>query len=145
MGDQQEVYTEFKEQLRRDSTGWYETGLPWRGNHPPLGRLSTLVRKLKNQQIIECYDKVISEQIDEGIVERTTGPAKGREFYIPHKSVVREASESTKLRVVYDTSARANKGAPSLNECLNPGPPFQNQLWAVLVRFRFHPVASRGT
>ena len=152
VGDQQEVYAEFKEQLRRDSTGWYETGLPWRGNHPPLGnnesgslrRLSTLVRKLKNQEIIERYDKVIREQIDEGIVERITGPSKGREFYIPHKAVVREASESTKLRVVYDASARANKGTPSLNECLNPGPPLQNQLWAVLVRCRFHPVAIAG-
>jgi len=35
-GDQAEVYTEFKEQLTQDAEGWYETGLPWRGNHPPL-------------------------------------------------------------------------------------------------------------
>ena len=34
--DQDIVYTEFKEQLRRDPAGWYETGLPWKGNHPPL-------------------------------------------------------------------------------------------------------------
>ncbi len=27
--DQEAVYSEFKEQLRRDPTGWYETGLPW--------------------------------------------------------------------------------------------------------------------
>ena len=35
-GDQAEVYAEFKEQLTPDAEGWYETGLPWRGNHPPL-------------------------------------------------------------------------------------------------------------
>ena len=35
-GDQKEVYAEFKEQLTQDAEGWYETGLPWRGNHPPL-------------------------------------------------------------------------------------------------------------
>ena len=152
VGDQNEIYAEFKEQLHRDPAGWYETGLPWRGNHPPLEnneagslrRLNTLVRKLKHQGMIERYDKVIKDQIEEGIVERTTEPVKSREFYIPHKAVVREAAESTKLRVVYDASARANKGAPSLNECLNPGPPLQNQLWGVLVRSRFHPVAIAG-
>ena len=67
-----------------------------------------------------------------------------REFYIPHKPVVRESAETTKLRVVYDAPARAHSGAPSLTECLNPGPPLQNQLWSVLVRTRFHPVAIAG-
>ena len=32
--DQLTVYNEFKEQLVRNKEGWYETGLPWRGNHP---------------------------------------------------------------------------------------------------------------
>ena len=35
-GDQDEVYSEFKKQLKRDKEGWYETGLPWKGNHPSL-------------------------------------------------------------------------------------------------------------
>ena len=35
-GDQDEVYSEFKEQLKRDEEGWYETGLLWKGNHPSL-------------------------------------------------------------------------------------------------------------
>ena len=66
------------------------------------------------------------------------------EFYIPYKPAVRESAETTKLRVVYDASARAQSGAPSLNECLNPVPPLQNQLWSVLVRARFHPVVIAG-
>ena len=151
-GDQTEVYAEFKEQLTRDE-GWYETGLPWRGNHPSLPsnevgslrRLDNLVRKLRSQGTLERYDQVIQDQIDTGIVERVAGPATGsREFYIPHKGVMRESAETTKLRVVYDASARANSRAPSLNECLNPGPPLQNQLWSVLVRARFHPVVIAG-
>ena len=52
-GDQTDVYHEFKEQLVPSSEGWYETGLPWKGNCPPLPnnqdgslrRLNTLVRK----------------------------------------------------------------------------------------------------
>ena len=31
-GDQGVVYDEFKEQLRRKEEGWYESGLPWKGN-----------------------------------------------------------------------------------------------------------------
>lgn len=58
--------------------------------------------------------------------------------------MVRDTAETTKLRVVYDASTRAYSGAPSLNECLNPGPPLQNKLWSVLVRSRFHPVAVAG-
>ena len=152
-GDQAEVYTEFKEQLTQDAERWYKTGLPWRGNHPPLPnnevgsvrRLGNLVRKLHSQGTIERYDQVIQDQIKAGIVERVSGLVTGRqEFYIPHKPVVCESAETTKLRVVYDASARANSRAPSLNECLNPGPPLQNQLWNVLVRARFHPVAIVG-
>ena len=33
--DQQEVHAEFLEQLVRREDGRYETGLPWKGNHPP--------------------------------------------------------------------------------------------------------------
>ena len=32
--DQSSGYAKFKEQLVRHEKGWYETGLPWRGNHP---------------------------------------------------------------------------------------------------------------
>ena len=48
------------------------------------------------------------------------------------------------MRIVYDASARANNCAPSLNEYLETGPPLQNQLWSVLVRNRFCPVAIAG-
>ncbi len=95
--------------------------------------------------MIECYDQVIQHQIKVGIVERVRGPATGQhKFYIPPKAVVRDTAESTKLRVVYDASARAHSGAPSLTEFLNPGPPLQSKLWSVLVRSRFYPVAVTG-
>ena len=67
-----------------------------------------------------------------------------KEFYLPHKAVVRDTAESTKLRIVYDASARPNGNSPSLNECLESGPPLQNKLWSVIVRNRFHPVALAG-
>ena len=63
---------------------------------------------------------------------------------MPHRAVIREGAESTKMRVVYDCSSREREGSPSLNDCLDIGPPLQNKLWNVLVRGRFHPVALAG-
>ena len=63
---------------------------------------------------------------------------------MPHPAVIKESAETTKLRVVYDSSARGEKRSPSLNDYLEPGPALQNKLWDVLVRGRFHSVALTG-
>ena len=148
-GDRSVVYHEFCEQLSRD--GWYETSLPWKGDHPHLSsyyngslrRMHNQVRKLRKTGKLEEYDAIIRKQIKEGIVERVSSEAVGREFYMPHRSVVREGTESTKTSVVYDCSAREGEG-PSLNDCLDVGPPLQNKLRDVLVRGRFHQIALAG-
>ena len=85
-GDQEIVYEEFKEQLTRNPGGWYETSLPWKGNHPPLPnnkagsltRLHNLVRKLEKQETLEQYDKIIRDQLEQGIVERVENDAKSK-------------------------------------------------------------------
>ena len=150
--DQLTVYEEFKEQLNRSPEGWYETGLPWRGNHPPLKddregslrRLTDLQKRLKKRDLTELYAAVIEDQIQQGIVEEAPPQVMGVEFYISHKEVIRESAATTKLRVVYDASAKPSPQDPSLNDCLNPGPPLQNKMWEVLVRQRTFPVAITG-
>ena len=132
---------------------WYETKFPWKANHPELpnnkegslGRSNSLVKRLqKDPDLFEKYDEIIKDQLAKGIAEKAPSEANGKEFYIPHKPVVRESAESTKVRVVYDASARAYGEAPSLNECLENGPPLQNQLWDILVRNRFNPITLAG-
>ena len=112
--NQDNVYEEFREQLTRSSEGWYQTGLPWKANQPALAnneagslrRLNNLTKRLEKQpEVLEKYNNVIKEQLDEGIVERVTKKAEGKEFYLPHKPVIKESAESTKLRIVYDASA----------------------------------------
>ena len=150
--DQQAVYAEFREQLVRDREGWYETSLPWKGNHPPLPnnkagslrRLTNLQNRLRRMGVSEDYAEIIKQQKAEGIIESASDPPQGKEFYIPHKPVIRVGAETTKLRIVYDASARENAQAPSLNDCLYAGPPLQNHLWSVLVRMRFHQVIIAG-
>ncbi len=131
--DQGQVYAEFKEQLVRGNQEWYETSLPWRGNHSTLptnekgsiSRLNSLVRKLERTELYNAYDRVIKDQLQEGINEPVTAEAENHEFYLPHRAVIRDKAEITKLRIVYDGSAPS---APSLNDCLKPGPPLQNKL-----------------
>lgn len=106
IGNQDLVFEEFKEQLTRNPEGWYETGLPWKGNHPPLPnnkhgshrRLENLVRKLEKQPgMLQKYYRVIQDQLSQGIVRRVHSEPQGKEFYIPHKAVIRETMESTKI------------------------------------------------
>ena len=90
------------------------------------------------------YDAIIRDRLTEGVIEQAPLQAVGREFYMPHRAVIRETAETTKMRVVYDCSARGAKDAPSLNDCLEPGPALQNKIYDVLVRGRFHSVAFAG-
>ena len=55
-------------------------------------------------------------------------------FYLPHRPVIRELAEITKLRIVYDASSKPTKISASLNGCLETGPSLQNSLWDMLVR-----------
>ncbi len=150
--DQETVYQEFKEQLQRNEAGWYESKLPWKANHPALPtneagsrrRLQQLVKRLERDGNYERYDSIIQEQLQSGVIESAPTKPTGNEYYMPHKGVVKEDAESTKLRVVYDASAREDAKQPSLNDCLNPGPSLQNLLWNVLIRSRFHPILLTG-
>ena len=73
--DQSSVYAEFKEQLVRHEEGWYETGLPWRGNHPvlpnnkdgSLRRLASLNKKLERQKLTSQYGEIIEESCMEAL------------------------------------------------------------------------------
>ena len=144
------VYTEFGENTCfRD--GRYEVSLPWKDPHPTLPdnyqlsfkRLQGLLRRLRqNPTILQKYDSTIRHQIEQGIVEVVEDPQSnvtGRVHYLPHHAVIRRDKETTKLRIVYDASARSN--GPSLNDCLYTGPKFDQRIMDILLRFRTHRVA----
>ena len=58
---------------------------------------------------------------------------------MPYRAVIRESTESTKLRVVYDASVKSESGF-SLNDCLEKGPLLQNKLWDILMKTGFRPL-----
>ena len=66
--------------------------------------------------------------------------SQARTHYLPHHCVAKD-SHTTKLRLVYDASARTSRDNPSLNDCLYRGPVLLPDLTGVLLRFRLHPIA----
>ena len=61
-------------------------------------------------------------------------------YYMPMHVVTKESSSTTKMRVVFDASAKSVSGT-SLNDHLLVGPTVHSSLIAVLLRFRRHRVA----
>ena len=108
--------------------GRYKVALPWREFHDQLpsnhqlsvNRLRGLLRRLKQEPaILEEYDRIIQDQLEKGIIEAVQADETppGTVHYLPHHAVVRRDKATTKVRVVYDASARSANG-PSLNDCL---------------------------
>ena len=141
------LYDQFKRNVTFDGTR-YEVTLPWREDvssipdnyQLSLKRLNGLLRRLRqNPTLLEEYNKAIVTQLDSGIVEVVQDPTRAdgeRVHYLPHHCVIRQDKETTKLRVVYDASARST--GPSLNECLYVGPKFNQIIMELLVGFRVH-------
>ena len=144
------VYEEFMQNIKFQN-GRYCVRLPWKEHHPPLPdnfslsqtRLLGLVRRLKQSpHIFKEYDNIIQDQISQGIVEIVSDPwntsRSNQIHYLPHHGVVREDKSTTKLRVVFDASARTS--GPSLNDCLYTGASFKQRIADILVRFCLFPV-----
>ena len=130
--------------------GRYEVSLPWREYHDPLPdnyelsrhRLHGLMRRLRQQPaILREYNAIICDQLEKGIVEvvPVTDDQPQKTHFLPHHAVIRRDKKTTKVRVVYDASARSR--GPSLNDCLYTGPKFNQKILEILLRFRSYPVA----
>ena len=85
-----------------------------------VNRLKSLTSKLqKNTSLFTEYDKAIKNYIKEGIAETVqTHGAPAEVYYLPHRAVVRENKDTTKVRIVFDASSKVRdepfkSGTPS--------------------------------
>jgi len=70
-------------------------------------------------------------------MERISTEEAKSAYHLPHHGVLREASSTTKLRVVFNGSQKSSSGA-TLNDKLHTGPKLQQDLIDVLLRWRRH-------
>ena len=103
-----------------------------------------VLRQEKQPELYEKYEEIIKEQEKEGIIERVPEKSKAKEFYLPHRAMVRQPAESSKIHIAFDASAKADDKSPSLNDCLETGPSLQNLIWDILVRNRIQAVTVSG-
>ena len=81
------------------------------------------------------------EQLDLGFIEKVQEPTNATVIhYIPHFPVFKD-SATTKMRIVYDASAKTSPSALCLNDCLYTGPNLIQNLSSILIKFRKHKVA----
>ncbi|XP_072398348.1 uncharacterized protein [Diabrotica undecimpunctata] len=60
-------------------------------------------------------------------------------FFLPHHSVIKPSSSSTKLRVVFDDSAKSTSGL-SVNDLMMVGYNIQDDLFSIAIRFLKHKI-----
>ncbi|XP_072400673.1 uncharacterized protein [Diabrotica undecimpunctata] len=118
---EEDTYCEnhFKQHISRHCDGRFITTLPLKESPSILGdsktsaktRFLNLERKLENNiQLKSEYHNFILEYIKLGHMSLTRDTDDNSGFFLPHHCVFKESSTSTKLRVVFNGSAKTTTG-----------------------------------
>ncbi|XP_058840653.1 uncharacterized protein LOC131696123 [Topomyia yanbarensis] len=145
----------FQSTFTRNESGRYVVQYPKRnGFHDKIGdskgaalrRFRQLERRLeRDSDLRDHYNEFLQEYLAMGhmqlIGEMEDTLDEGRTtYYLPHHPVFKESSSTTKVRVVFDGSAKTTTNH-SLNDTLLTGPVIQDDLLDIMIRFRKHAVA----
>ncbi|KAK9729045.1 Phosphotyrosine interaction domain (PTB/PID) [Popillia japonica] len=148
--EEAECEQHFLNTFTRNENGRFEVSLPFRENVNELGdsreaaltRFKMLERKLQiNIHLKRDYQNFLTEYELLGHMTEINpvNDVASHKHYLPHHGVVKETSTTTKLRVVFDASAKTSSGL-SLDNVLKVGPLIQRDLTAIVLNFRMHNV-----
>lgn len=144
-----QVVKQFNDTYNRIN-GRFSVSLPRVSDPPSLGdtrrqalsRLYANERTLRAKDELSAFSAVLREYLDLGhaeVIPRNEIDVTPH-CYLPVHGVFKETSTTTKVRAVFDASARSTTGS-SFNDLLLPGPNLYPPLTDVLVRFRGHRIA----
>ncbi len=93
------------------------------------------------ETLLKACDSVIIDQLEKCIIEvvEDKSMVNGPLHYIPHHSVV-TPGKTTKVRIVYDASAKQACDSKLLNDCLDCGPILVPDIAGILMRFRLNKI-----
>ena len=111
-----------------------------------LNRAKANERSLLRKGCYPQYQEVIQGYLDSGhatLLSPEEMLQSSPAYYMPVHAVFKQSSSTTKLRAVFDASARTTSQT-SLNELMAVGPTLQPTLDQTLLRFRTYSVALSG-
>ena len=76
----------------------------------------------KDRDLLQRYDEIIKVQLSKGVIEKVQEKNGSMKHCIPHHAITTLEKSTTKVRTVYDASAKTKKNMKSLNKCLHRGP-----------------------
>ena len=141
-----EVMKQFKSDVQFNGKR-YVVKLPFKPDHEFLPdnrrmcerRLNNLCKQFeKKPDQCKLYDQLFDSYLEDRIIEEVPPEdigEPGQVCYLAHRPIVREDRETTKIRPVFDGSARATGESPSLNDVLHTGPNLLSLIYDVLIRF----------
>ncbi|GFX75626.1 putative RNA-directed DNA polymerase from transposon X-element [Trichonephila clavipes] len=138
---------QFKGNLSVLPDGRYQLPLPFKfGTQLPNNKSATFKRhqrmcqRIDEQNLLNEYEVVFRQWEDLQIIEEVPKTEVDNfGYYLPHRPVMKQASQTMKIRPVFDASAR-DKSQPSLNDCLNRGPNLIELIPDIINRFRLYPI-----
>ncbi len=146
------VVSHFTNSHSRTKEGRFVVPLPRNPRAKPLGesrqqavrRFLSLERSLHSKKQFPEFSAVMEEymQMDHAELVPVADLQKTSKetFYLPMHAVRKEHSTTTKIRAVFDASAKSSSGV-SLNDTLLVGPTVHSSLIDVLLRFRLKRIA----
>lgn len=100
--------------------------------------LATERRLSRDADLRKQYHSFMEEYLQLGHMRKIQDTSV-RRCYLPHHPVVKEASTTTKVRVVFDASCKTSTGI-SLNDALFAGPIVQEDLREIILRCRIRQI-----
>lgn len=133
---------------KRLDDGKYVVQMPMKSNYNSnLGATKSqaqaqflqLERKmLRNNDLNREYKRFMEEYISLGHMKPVTADTRRKnQVYLPHHGVLRAESTTTKLRVVFNASYKANNNN-SLNDLMYSGPNLQKDMFTLLINWRVY-------
>lgn len=140
----------FVENTVFDESERVKVRLPFKSSVSKLGNSFEVARRrfiylekrlLKDESLRKMYIDFMNEYINLGHMSMVSYDILNQPHYIiPHHSVLRPQSSSTKLRVVFDASSPTSTNV-SLNNILMVGPTIQENLIITILAFRLNKFA----
>ncbi|GFY07955.1 putative RNA-directed DNA polymerase from transposon X-element [Trichonephila clavipes] len=138
---------QFKENLSVLPDGQYQLPLPFKfetqlpnNKSATFKRHQRMCQRIDEQNLLNEYEVVFRQWEDLQIIEEVPKTEVDNfGYYLPHRPVMKQASQTMKIRPVFDASAR-DKSKPSLNDCLNRGPNLIELIPDIIDRFRLYPI-----